>query len=680
MGDELMQTMQEIDATPRLIVEMLTSSLSGRRFAFTATDLKHGVLLGRASDCHVRFDAAKDLKVSGHHALIDERDGKVSVRDQGSSNGVFLNDVRVTAAGSAVISGSKLSLGQEGAIMKLLIPGQPATNSATKPLTGALPAAQPALKAAPQATAAPKTAVPATSPAPAPASMPERGMPSVQTDPALLKNKDGSIDRVVESVGSQVGAGAKTKYLLKEVAEQLEARQRKKSGALVTAVGALFLALIAAGATGAWYFMNEQDKDKRQKATHESEEKAHDREMEDMRKQLESIKASNDAVAKMASDMESFKREQEKMMEDVAKRYGGSDEGKDALLKRLKEIEDKYEKDREEAEKKYTADQEKREADAKKALEEARSAGREVPSEQAFRDIADRYNASVFMVWVQFPLIDRDGKRVSIQEGSGTGWLAKNSEGKGWVVTNKHVMMPYLFKGDLAISYALQDLRPDPDFKNWVIVCWPSGSKLRTQVGSNQLDVSESWAAIPEFKRGGRGSMRVVGFADDEWAPKIEPAQLLTQFGFKTDFPEDVLKRIGDLRIHKMDTANDLCVLELERMDKKYLATPLEMATDAELEKLHQLDPVMALGYPLGLSVIKSATATTSPATGVIRSLQRDVSSIGVSVPIVPGNSGGPLIDRNGKVIGITTRGFEATLAEAIYVDHARRLLDRLAK
>lgn len=71
-----------------------------------ATDLRHGVLLGRASDCHVRFDAGKDLKVSGHHALIDERDGKIMVRSQGSSNGLFLNDVRVTSSGSAVLSGS----------------------------------------------------------------------------------------------------------------------------------------------------------------------------------------------------------------------------------------------------------------------------------------------------------------------------------------------------------------------------------------------------------------------------------------------------------------------------------------------------------------------------------------------------------------------------------------------
>ena len=364
-------------------------------------------------------------------------------------------------------------------------------------------------------------------------------------------------------------------------------------------------------------------------------------------------------------------------MEEVAKRYGGSSEGQDALLKRLKEVEEKYQKDREDLERRYEEEKKKREEETRAALA---GSGRELSSEQAFRAIADRYDASVFMVFVQFPLLDKDGKRVSIQEGSGTGWLARTSDNRAWVITNKHVIMPYLFKADLAISYALQDLHPDPDFSNWVIACWPSGSKLRAAVGSNQLDVSEAWASIPGKKRGGRGSLAVKGFADDEFAPKVPAAELLTTYGFKADLPDDVLKRIGEIRVHKMDTANDLCVIELDRPDRKFLATPLEIATDAELDKLHKLDPVMALGYPLGLSVIKSATTTTSPATGVIRSLQRDASAIGISVPIMPGNSGGPLIDRNGKVIGVTTRGFEATLAEAIYVDHARRLLDKLAR
>lgn len=696
MGDELMQTMQEVDATPRLIVECMTSTLAGRRFAFTATDLKRGILLGRASDCHVRFDAAKDLKVSGHHAMIDERDGKILVHDQGSSNGVFLNDVRVTAAGAVLLSGSKLALGQEGAIMKLLVPGastgktsqglakpaaaQPPLAPADRPLKPAPGTGQVPVPAAAAPIAPPPQPVAPAPVSPVPSESARRGMPSVQTDPALLKDKNSSIDRVVEKVGSQVGAGEKTKYLLKEVAEQLESRAKKKSGAMATVIGALVLLLLAAGAIAVWYIMEQQKKDEQQKEQQSAKDEQQKKDIDDIRKDVDSMKASNEAVAKMAADMEAFKRDQEKKLEEVAKRYGGSTESQDALLKRLKEIEEAYAKDREALEKKYTEEKEKRDAEAKKALEEARNAGRAVPSEEDFRKIADKYNPGVFMVWVQFPLLDKDGNRVSIQEGSGTGWLAKTDEGKAWVITNKHVIMPYVFKADLAISYAIQGLHPDPDFRNWIIACWPNGSKLRSAPGSNQLDVSEAWAAIPGSKRGGRGSITVKGFAEDEWNPQASAADLLAGNGFRTDFPEEVLERVAKLKIHRMDTANDLCVLELERREKKYLDLPLEMAGDDDLAKLHQLDPVMALGYPLGLSVIQSATATTSPATGVIRSIQRDVSTIGVSVPIIPGNSGGPLIDRNGKVIGITTRVFEATLGMAITVDHARKLLDKLAK
>jgi hypothetical protein len=270
MGDELMQTMQEMDATPRLIVEVLTSTLSGRRFAFTATDLRHGVLLGRASDCHVRFDAGKDLKVSGHHAIIDERDGKVQVRDQGSSNGVFLNDVRVTTSGAVIMPGSKLSLGQEGAIMKLLLPGQPSTGviPPKAPPAAAAPTAEPvpqkpALKPPPQgglqapkpavataasaaAVAPPSAAAPVAPQSPpmqvaqaAPATAeppPVRGMPSVQTDPALR-----------ERMMQEPSPSARTQP------EASELVPKKKGGAMGTLVGAILMLLIAAGLIAAWH-------------------------------------------------------------------------------------------------------------------------------------------------------------------------------------------------------------------------------------------------------------------------------------------------------------------------------------------------------------------------------------------------------------------------------------------
>ncbi len=257
MGDELMQTMQEVDSTPRLIVECMTSTLAGRRFAFTATDLRHGVLLGRASDCHVRFDAAKDLKVSGHHALVDERDGKIMVRDQGSSNGVFLNDVRVTSSGAVVLSGSKLALGQEGAVMKLLVPGAPTKTAALQAAAVQAAAAPgPQLKPAPGSGAHPApapqaaTAAPPAPPAPVQASeSARRGMPSVQTDPALMQKREAPAAPVEARTDDQ------TRHRIRQMAEPIEAKPRRKGGSLTTIIGALVLLIAAAGGIAAWYFM-----------------------------------------------------------------------------------------------------------------------------------------------------------------------------------------------------------------------------------------------------------------------------------------------------------------------------------------------------------------------------------------------------------------------------------------
>ena len=52
--------------------------------------------LGRYSLSNLRFDAERDLQVSGHHATIFRRGGYYVLRDVGSTNGTFINGVRLT--------------------------------------------------------------------------------------------------------------------------------------------------------------------------------------------------------------------------------------------------------------------------------------------------------------------------------------------------------------------------------------------------------------------------------------------------------------------------------------------------------------------------------------------------------------------------------------------------------
>ncbi|MCC6573844.1 MAG: trypsin-like peptidase domain-containing protein [Planctomycetes bacterium] len=705
MADELARTIAEGDTKPGVVLEVLTSSLSGKRYTFGQEDLRKGVLLGRATDCHVRFDPTRDLKVSGHHALIEEREGRVLVRDQGSANGLYVNDTRVSQSGTPLKTGAKISLGQEGALIRVTLTGEPlrpgTTNmGGTKSATTNLP---------PQAPVPPPTAV-----RPMVISS-EETSPNLRAPAAEKKaaaypdhpnNPSENISSMVNKLGAQVGAGEKTKYLIKEVAEQIEVRAKRKSGALVTIVGALFVLLLAAGATGGWYYYNdtqnkaaEADKDKRDREEREkhdakiAEERAADqKKMDDM---VAAVKRSNEEIERLRAEAEKDRAARSKDIEALASKLAGSEDEKAAFLKRMKEIEEnatkalasgeELKKLAADAETKFSSVEAKVRDEIRKEIEAARASGKDVPesSEAQFLSMVDKYNKSVFLVFVQTPMLNKDGERVGMMGGSGTGWLIKTTDKHGYVVTNKHVIKPYLFKPDLALSNALEDVHPDPDMKNWVIACWHSGMNLRTELGSSILNVGDAWAMVPGNMIGGHGGLRVLGFADDDLETVGDTAVArLTAAGLKTDWPEEVMKRVRETKIHEYDSPDDLCILQLDRNDPKELALPIPTADDDALAKLHQLEPVMSLGFPLGLQVIKARTVTTSPCTGVIRNLQRDgkINTIFISVPIMPGNSGGPLIDRHGRVIGITTRGFEATLAEAIYVDHARNLLKKLGQ
>ena len=104
--------------------------------------------------------------------------------------------------------------------------------------------------------------------------------------------------------------------------------------------------------------------------------------------------------------------------------------------------------------------------------------------------------------------------------------------------------------------------------------------------------------------------------------------------------------RILDARIVGVDRETDLAVLKVERDG----LTPLALG---DSDTLHQGQLVMAFGNPLGLE--------NSVSMGVVSSVARQIKPddtmiyIQTDAPINPGNSGGPLVDSNGRVMGLNT-------------------------
>lgn len=89
---------------------------------------------------------------------------------------------------------------------------------------------------------------------------------------------------------------------------------------------------------------------------------------------------------------------------------------------------------------------------------------------------------------------------------------------------------------------------------------------------------------------------------------------------------------------------------------------PMEFADD------HRLDPmskVMAIGYPLGRERIKFTEGITSGyETSDSEEGSGPQSYIQIDAALNPGNSGGPLVNQEGKVVGINSAGIPSAIAQ----------------
>jgi V8-like Glu-specific endopeptidase len=123
----------------------------------------------------------------------------------------------------------------------------------------------------------------------------------------------------------------------------------------------------------------------------------------------------------------------------------------------------------------------------------------------------------------------------------------------------------------------------------------------------------------------------------------IEDATEITVRGINSDFDKKY-----NAKIIASDKSNDLAILKVECE----LESSIKYSMKWDISDVGQ--EVFTLGYPLKTTMGEEIKLTN----GIISSksgFQGDVTTYQMTVPVQPGNSGGPLFDKNGYVIGVVS-------------------------
>lgn len=122
-----------------------------------------------------------------------------------------------------------------------------------------------------------------------------------------------------------------------------------------------------------------------------------------------------------------------------------------------------------------------------------------------------------------------------------------------------------------------------------------------------------------------------------------------------------------------VDRSNDLAVLRLPD-DLRPLPEPLPVDSAATLVETQK---VYIFGFPLGAQLGKNITVSESSVSSLRRDDKGILSQVQVNGGMHPGNSGGPVTDTRGAVIGVSVSGYRGTQIQfAIPGDLVQQVLD----
>jgi serine protease Do len=106
-----------------------------------------------------------------------------------------------------------------------------------------------------------------------------------------------------------------------------------------------------------------------------------------------------------------------------------------------------------------------------------------------------------------------------------------------------------------------------------------------------------------------------------------------------------------------------------EKNDLALLSTDLQPARAADWRlRVRQGDDVVVYGFPLTGALASGGNVTTGIVTA-LAGLADDSRYLQVSAPVQPGNSGGPVLDRNGTVVGVIVSKLNALSVASVTGD-----------
>ena len=236
-------------------------------------------------------------------------------------------------------------------------------------------------------------------------------------------------------------------------------------------------------------------------------------------------------------------------------------------------------------------------------------------------EIANQYARSVAFVLAEYWLkVDNEKMYHNVTEG--TAFLV---DANGYLLTNRHVACPWL--EDRTLFAAIQhfrNLNKTPQFE-YRIFLWFEGERAFHRVGDliPGADLSDMYFIKTAFSTESTPRLTIAGVAK----PPVRTLQMMT----------------SPLR-------NDFAVLKIESVPEGLKPLPLDMHMDPQ--KIPKLSRVLALGFPLGRRT-QDTSVNVSVTSGHVRRSFKNL--LQVDAALHGGNSGGPIIDKRGQVIGIVT-------------------------